>query len=973
MCSLWPYGVDMEGSLITTVRPLTLKALGMILLLSILFACMSYAAGSLGKGDEPAAELDVEVSKTSLNFGTERYEQYAERYKNEWHPNVQLRLNAFDYAAAEGMSPRLESSLAGEPALITDESGAVYWLADIPESGMYHIAIRYYPLPGNDALIERQLRIDGELPFEEAGKLVFSRIWRNEFAEPLRDKQDNELRSRQIEEAMWQTTLLRDADGYYREPFSFYLSKGQHKIELVSNREPAAIGYIELRQEKPPEPYESIRETYMQNEYHPTEGLLIKIQGEDAVYKSNPSLYALNDRSSPATEPYHASKMRMNTIGGVNWRLPGQWLIWEVDVPEDGLYEVGMRFKQNMARGINVVRRMYIDNQVPFAEADAISFPYSGTWQVQVTGDSSPYLYYLTKGTHEIKLELTMGELSDIIRLVRGSIQELNALYLDIITITGTVPDPYRDYQLEDSIPDMAEVFRTHAQKLLAAAEQMDRMVGETSASTAILKMTAYQLEDIADRPETIASRLTNFKDNVSSLGTWLLTVNEQPLEIDYLFIKSPNEPAPSREAGLARKVMHEVHSFFRSFTENYNTAGEMEQEGEQQEAIRVWITSGRDQAQLIRSLINNSFTPETGIAVELQLVAPEVVLPATLTGKSPDVALTMGDVINFAMRNALEDLSQFSEFEQVSQRFKESAFTGFRFRNGVYAIPETQVFPMLFYRKDILERLGLEPPETWDDLYTLIPELQKNNMNLAMPNVAVYEMMLYQEGGKYFQGDGIAAAIDEAEGLRTFRKWTGLYTNYRLPIEFDFINRFRTGEMPVGIADYTTYNFLTIFAPEIRGQWGFQVLPGTKQGDRINREALSVSSGAVMFRQSKHKENAWKFIQWWTDTEAQVAFGREMEAILGESARYPAANLQALKQLPWAASEYNQLVRQLEEINGKPMVPGGYMLDRHLLNAFYEVINDAAEPRETLENYVRTINEEITIKRKEFHLPTLE
>ncbi|MBD2870186.1 extracellular solute-binding protein [Paenibacillus arenilitoris] len=901
-----------------------------------------------------------------------RYEAYAAKYSDAARPSIERTIEAESYAAAEGMEAVVIDGHEGAdtPVVATGEAGAIHFDIDVPEDGLYHIGLRYYPMEGNTSQIERELLVDGSAPFEEASRLVFSRVWRNEAASPERDAGGNDLRPRQTESPQWQERVLRDAEGYYREPFSFYFSKGRHRLSLVSLREPMIIDYLKLYRHDDAPAYEQVAQGYGEKGYEPTEGVFVKVQGEDAAFKSSPSLYPLNDRSSPGTEPYHVSKIRMNTIGGVNWKIPGQWISWNIDIPEDGLYEFGLRYKQNTVRGVNVVRELTIDGAVPFAEAAAIPFPYDGAWQIGMPGeDGKPYRFYLTKGTHQIKLELTMGDLADIIRMVRSSIGRLNDLYLKIIMITSAAPDPLRDYELDRKIPELKRVFEEESERLSLAADVMDEMVGGTSASTTILRTTSYQLNDIGNRTETLTSRLKTFKDNVTALGTWLLTVNEQPLEIDYLFFKSPDSPVPDVSTGAVGKAVHEVMSFARSFSEEYNQVGSGK---EADKDVTVWIAAGRDQAQLLRSMIDNSFTPQTGITVNLQLVNPAVVLPATLAGKGPDIALTQGDVVNFAMRSALADLSDFPGFDEVKSRFKDSAFAGFRYRGGVYAIPETQSFPMLFYRKDILEELGLEVPQTWEDMYRIIPELQKHNMDLALPHGIVFESMLYQSGGQYYQGDGIATDLDSDVGIETFRKWTELYTNYKLPIEFDFINRFRTGEMPIGIADYTTFNFLTIFAPEIRGQWHFAAVPGIRGADGgVRHDTLSTSTGTVMFENARNKEAGWAFIKWWTDSEAQATFGREMEAILGESARYAAANTEALRRLPWSARELAQLTDELEWVVGRPAVPGGYSLDRHLNNAFYEVYTEGSEPRETLENYVRTINQEIAVKRREFDLPT--
>lgn len=924
-----------------------------------------------GQGTETQFVNLREEGLTSASFP--RYEQYLSQHAEQARPAVSQIIKAEHYTGTEGMQASTMESFSGArgAVVLTEETGMIYWDVEIKESGLYHLGLRYYPVEGNSSPIERELHIDGEAPFEEARRLVFSRIWDNGLSEIERDNRGNDLRPMQVERPQWQETVLRDAEGYYQEAFAFYLSAGRHRIALVSLREPMILDYLKLVQEEQPVSYADVIKEYEQAGYQPTSGRFVKVQGEDAVRKSNPSLYPINDRSSPATEPYDVSKIRMNTIGGVNWKIPGQWITWEVDIEEEGLYEFGLRYKQNTARGMNAVRKLYINDQVPFKEVEAIPFPYAGGWQIGLPGqDGRPYLFYLPQGKHQIKLELSMGELSDVIRAVRTSIQELNALYLKIIMLTGTVPDPFRDYQLDSKIPELGDRFIEQSEVLTQAADRMDEMIGGTSGNATILRTTAYQLQDIGLRPETITSRLKPFKDNVSSLGTWLLTVNQQPLEIDYLFFKSPDVGTPPVESGWFGKMKHELFSFLRSFSEDYSS-GSTSRNGE--EEIKVWIASGRDQAQLLRSMIDSSFTPESGIHVNLQLVNGDVILPATLAGKGPDVAISMGDVINFAMRGALQDLTEFSGFEEVRTRFMDSAFVGFTYQDGVFAIPETQSFPMLFYRQDILDELGLEVPDTWEELYKVIPELQKHNMELALPHTIVFETMLYQNGGRYYREDGIAADLDSAVGVETFGRWTELYTNYKLPLEFDFINRFRTGEMPLGIADYSTYNFLTVFAPEIRGQWNFAPLPGMLASDgTVRRETLSSAGGTVMFEKADNKQAAWEFIRWWTDAEAQVTFGREMEAILGESARYAAANLQALERLPWSAREWKELRKQFEWVRGRPAVPGGYSLDRHLNNAFYEVYNDGSEPRETLENYVRTINQEITVKRGEFGLPTL-
>ncbi len=117
-------------------------------------------------------------------------------------------------------------------------------------------------------------------------------------------------------------------------------------------------------------------------------------------------------------------------------------------------------------------------------------------------------------------------------------------------------------------------------------------------------------------------------------------------------------------------------------------------------------------------------------------------------------------------------------------------------------------------------------------------------------------------------------------------------------------------------------------------------------------------------------KEDAWEFMKWWTDKDAQLKYGREMEALMGPAARYPTANIEALSELPWPVKDYRNLDAQWEWVMGVPEVPGSYFTGRHMDNAFREVVNEGEDTRETLYKYVKVINEEIDLKRDEFGLP---
>lgn len=921
------------------------------------------------------------------SYNERRYADYLDEFEGAARPERQIAIDAADYSRADGDGFEKLDGYEGMDgsALLTAESGTVEWTFEIAEAGLYNMSLLYFPIVGKSSAIERSLTIDGERPFREAAFLQFDRIWDNQKEQVKKDNQGNELRPKQVEKPSWSEKLFLDSDGYENEPFLFYFSKGTHTVALESTREPMVIKQLKIFQQAAPLTYEEKVKQYEAEGLKPAENQLIAIEGEASTAKSSPTLYPLSERSSAAVYPYSASKIKINTIGGYNWRLPGQWIEWEIDVPETGLYKIAFKSQQNFVRGIYSTRKLTIDGQVPFKEMEKVAFRYKGGYRLDVMGGDEPYLFGLEKGKHVLRLEVSLGEFAPLIREVEESLYNLNDMYRKILMITGTKPDEFRDYQLDKKIPDMLTVFQTESDRLKQISKKLVELSGGSSDQEALLKTMSLQLDEMIDKPESVAKRLTAYKTNTGGLGTWVQQARQQPLEIDAVYAASPNEKFPKKGMGVFAKMKHEATTFMYSFFTDYNQIGNVTDEKDQR-SVTVWIGSGRDQANTIKAMIDETFTSETGINVNLKLVNMSTLLPATLAGQGPDVAMQIeNDIpVNYAMRNASYDLTQFDDFEEVTERFRESAMVPYTYESGVYALPETQTFNMLFYRKDVLEELGLEVPNTWDEVSNMLAVLSKNHMQFGLPLVtqpaiqgqnippnSMYATLLYQNGGQFYRDGGKESDLDSRVGIETFKQWTEFFTDYKLEREYDFANRFRTGQMPIGIADYTTYNQLSVFAPEIRGMWSFAPVPGTvKEDGSIDRTVPSGGQGVVMLNQAEDKEAAWEFMKWWTSEQTQTTFGREMEGLMGAAARYPTANIKALDSLPWPVADYENLKAQFDWVKGVPEVPGGYFTGRHLFNAFYKSVVGAVEPRESIMDYVQYIHDEIRNKRKEFGLP---
>lgn len=93
-------------------------------------------------------------------------------------------------------------------------------------------------------------------------------------------------------------------------------------------------------------------------------------------------------------------------------------------------------------------------------------------------------------------------------------------------------------------------------------------------------------------------------------------------------------------------------------------------------------------------------------------------------------------------------------------------------------------------------------------------------------------------------------------------------------------------------------------------------------------------------------------------------------KALWALPARYPTANVEAMKTIAWDRSTQEALTEQWQYVKAIPEVPGGYFTSRYFDFAFRDVVLDGKDVRETMVSSAREINNEIRNKRQEFKLP---
>ena len=124
--------------------------------------------------------------------------------------------------------------------LFTPDESEITWKVEVPQAGLYNIRLDYLTTASRGIDIERELLINGELPFAGASTLCFSRLW-TDASEVRKDNQGNDIRPSQQEVFAEQTAYCRDDMGYQTEPYAFHFDQGDNTLTLRAVNEPMIL------------------------------------------------------------------------------------------------------------------------------------------------------------------------------------------------------------------------------------------------------------------------------------------------------------------------------------------------------------------------------------------------------------------------------------------------------------------------------------------------------------------------------------------------------------------------------------------------------------------------------------------------------------------------------------------------------------------------------------------------------------
>lgn len=870
--------------------------------------------------------------------------------------------------------------VSGETAVVLNLGETKQVSVEVPVTGTYTLGLRYHSMDDKNTAIVMSMKVDGAYPLEAMERLEYPKMWVDD-GESRVDGAGNEFAPTQKVAEGYFVQFAMDTAGNQADPYAVELTAGTHTLELAALQVPVAISQIIFGVPETAPTYEEYLKQYADKAPYDGEPLLM--EGEDAVYKTTSSLIPMADNSDPGLSPSDPIKSKLNYIGGGNWKSQGETLTWKVKAEKSGFFKLGIWYRQSGVVNGNSYRWLKIDGVTPFEEAKTLAFPYTYGWQFVTFGneDGEPYQIYLEEGEHELSMSVTLGELAEIKARMEAITEVIGDLYVSITMITGDTVDVSRDYQLFNQIPNFNETLQETIDTMIALENDMKVIFGQESNSyIAQLENMRMIMKKMLDNPYNAHNYKSNYYTTYTGLAATVSDLANMPADIDRMMLVPSDYEFTKTSAGFFEKIAFGVERFISSFFEDYNNISGDDHEN----SIEIWVNWGRDQAQVLNSLIQENFTQQENIGVSVKITNASII-QGILSGNGPDCSLILPrtEPVNLAMRGGLYDLSQFDDFEEVKKRFMPDATIPYQYKNGTYALPDGQGYYMLFYRTDIFEDMGLSVPKTWDEFISVSKKLQKSNLKAYLPytqiadmttvntgvgGLSIFPSMLLQSGQKVYKADKSGTTLLEPKSIDTFTFWTDFYTKLKFDISQDFYNRFRVGTTPMGVSVYTLYNTLTVTAPEIDGCWAMAPIPGTVQEDgTVDNTCAGSGSGCAILNLSENKPAAWKFLKWWTSAETQLTYSNNVESLLGPIGRHGTSNIEAFQEMAWEPEALKQMMAQWEQVTEIEELPGSYYVSRGIDQAYWNIVNQGESAKDMLFKWSKIVDAEIQRKGEQY------
>lgn len=847
---------------------------------------------------------------------------------------------------------------------------------EVFEDALYEVGFDYLSYDESILPLEIAFTVDGNYPFYESRSITLETTWVSDEETDI-DRYGNEIVSLPSKLIQWEHKELGDSSYRYSTPLLVELTKGTHTFGITVKEGTMLLGNLTLSAPTRISEYSGSEEA--------KGDALIVIEGEDFTYRNDSSIHASFEYDN-SLSPLSAKQKVLNVVDEDSFNTAGQRITYSFNVTKAGYYNLAMNYRQSEKNDFPVFLDIRIDGEIPNTEFMSYWLTKSTKFTTKAFTDSEGNVLsvYLEEGEHTISMTISADNIRYALEDVDRIMSEISDLSLEVTKVAGTNKDKYRDLKLTRYIPDLEERLQGWVDDLYSIAEQAQGYVGADDpkdvAAFSYLLIAADQLQTLADEPDELVYRVDELSTSVNSINTQIANfvdiMNDNDVSIDRIYLFQEDAKLPSGLNFFEGLMMSAKRFFYSFFGQSYSASNTDDSH------IQVWVNRPRQYVEIMQKMIDEEFTPATGIEVDLSIMtdAQKLIL-SNASGDTPDIATGINYSIPFdlAIRGALVDLTSFDNYKEVFGRYSDGLLVPSVVGDGLYSLPETMNFYVMFYRTDVLEKLGLDAPDTMDELIAMLPDLQMRGLNVYYPTAAMLAMrnfhgttpLIFQNDGSLYGDTALDIELDSEASVEGFTQLTELFTLYDLPVDVpNFYQHFRNGDLPIGIADFNSYNLILNAAPEIANSWEIALVPGVY--DEESGEVLRYMSGGaestVMFASDEERQQkAWDFMDWWSSTSVQAEFGQRLQILYGDEYIWPTANLEAFMLLPYPTDDKDIILEQAKNILEAPRLLGSYMMERELSNAFNDVVVNGESVRSEIDETVKSVDRETRRKLEEF------
>ena len=898
-----------------------------------------------------------------------RYSQVSSKYGEKVYSGEPIVFQVADSAIDE---VKVETVDSREVVKIARNESLKFKI-EVPKTAIYNLKFKYQSINDDILPIQFSMKIDGKVPFVEALNVKLESLWKRN-SEKTYDRYGKELVTIPEKVFDWNSKYLMDSSYRYGETLDLELSRGVHEIELEIIEGEFYLDEISLLAPK---------ELEVRNDYEKAEGnSLIIIEAEDFTFSNDSSVHAISEYDTNVS-PIIESKSILNVLDSTAFNTAGQKVIYEFNVEKAGNYKLALNYRQSEKDDFPVFLDVEIDGEVLSTDFQNYPLKYSSKFsRTTLNNGSQDLTVNLSKGKHSIALIIKNDVIRAAIENIENTMRQVNDLELEITKVVGTNSDKYRDLKIERFIPGVESSLKTYAENLKKSEESLLKYSG-SDKTVSVLSSTiiaAEQLLDLADNIDELTFRRGELSSNQNSVNSNLANALDKmlgnDLGLDNIYLYQDDAKLPA-SVNFFQALWAKTLRFFSSFTDKSYSAS-----GGNKENLQVWVNRSNQHVQIMQKMIDDSFTPKTGIKVDISIMPDQYKLVlANSAGNTPDVVTGINYTVPYelAIRGALLDLTQFEDFQETASVYGDGFFLTSTINDSIYALPETMNFWVQMYRTDIMEKLDLEIPKTMQDVVDMLPDLQMRGLNYFYPTAGMAALRnfhgttpyIIQYGGSlYKESAAEGTALGYEASVAGFTALTELFTLYGMPVNVEnFYQRFRNGDLPIGISDYGTYNLITNAAPELANSWKIAAAPGHElNGKFINAMCGNAESSAIFKKDDAEREaKAWEFMKWWSSTDVQSEYGQMLQLLYGAEYLWNSANLEAFSNLPWPSNDKEVIISAAKNVVDVARVPGTYLMEREMSNAFNDITVEGMTAQSRIDQAVKVINREFERKLEEF------